>query len=183
MLLRVLLSVLGRLMVAASRRSRAFQSQCTRDLVLQITAGERVAHHFIFGRRTLASGPGTVPGPEVTLAFDTAWHGFLALSSPRAVHHIVQAMQSGRAKVSGNPALLLWFFALTRIVVPLGRQRPFRSPPPDAFLAPDPASAVADRITRWAPAERIDPAWANGAAQHQKMAMPRGSAGEPIPMW
>lgn len=170
MLFKVLLSVLGRMMTVAVRRSPAFRRQCTRDLVVQIGSDDGVAHHFIFGRRTLAAGPGPVERPDLAVTFATANLGFLALSSPRAVHKVAQAMLAGKARVDGNPVLLLWFFGLTRIVVPLNRQRPLRQPLPDGFVAHDRASSVHDRITRLPAVQKIDPAWTGGVTRNSQAA-------------
>lgn len=182
-LFRVLLAVLGGLMATASRCSPAFRAQCTREMVVQVGSADGVTRRFVFGRRqmTTRSGPGA--DPTLTLTFASAGGGFRALSSPAAVRHIVTAMLGRRAEVRGNAVLLLWFYGLTRTVVPLGRERRLRDPLPDGFTAPDPRSQVADRITRSAPADALDPAWEAAVTAHQKMAMPRACAGRPVALW
>jgi hypothetical protein len=182
---KTLLSSLGFLMEQASRRSPHFRSQVTRDLVVEISSGDGVAHHYVFARtgRSVVSRSGPAPQATVALQFDTAAEGFRALSSPKAVRHIVKALLARMAVIRGNPVLFLWFYGLTRIVIPLGRERPLREPLPGALVAPNPASKVADRITREPAVPEIDPSWTNAIEQRRKMAMVQGVAGEPVPMW
>jgi hypothetical protein len=182
---KTMLSILGFLMEKASRHSPIFRSQVTGDVVVEISSGDGVAHHYVFSRtgRSVASRPG--PAPEaatVALCFASAGQGLRAFSSPRAVGHVVQALLAGTATIRGNPVLFLWFYGLTRIVIPVGRQRPLSSPLPGALLAPNPASKAAGFVTREPARAKIDPGWTNGIEQHRKLAIVQGSAGEAIPM-
>jgi hypothetical protein len=175
-----LLATLGFLMEQAGRRSRRFRSQITRDVVVEITSADGVARHYVFAadRRAMSSRPGPATGPTVALCFESAGLGFLTLLSPRAVGRIVQALLARRATVQGNAVLLLWFYGLTRMVIPLGRQRPLREPLPGALRTPDPSSRVAGRITREPAAAALDRQWTAAARQRARMAMLQGVAGE-----
>jgi len=177
----VLLAVLGLLMEQASRRSRRFRSQITRDVVVEIGSVDGVTRHFVFAadRRTMISRPGAAVGrPSVALCFESAGLGFFTLLSPRAVGGIVRALLARRATVSGNAVLLLWFYGLTRMVFPLGRQRRLREPLSGAACAPDPSSRVAGRISREPSAAVLDPQWTAAIRQRARMAMLQGVAGE-----
>jgi hypothetical protein len=105
-----------------------------------------------------------------------------AFSSPKAVGHVVRGLLAGTAVIRWNPVLFLCFYGLTRIVIPVGRQRPLPSPLPGALLAPNPASKVAGFVTREPAVAEIDPGWTNGIEQHRKLAIVQGAAGERIPM-
>jgi hypothetical protein len=107
----------------------------------------------------------------------------LALASPHAVGKIVHALLEGGANYQGNGVLVLWFFALTRYVLPTGLIRPLRDPLPDSYVAHNPKSAVASRITREPEATELDPEWIDVHRLRAKMCMIRGSAGESVPMW
>lgn len=180
---QTVLAALGALMEQAARRSPAFWRQITRDLTVEISSRDGVAQHYVFRRdgRTVESCPGPAAAPSVALTFDTGWQGARALASPKAVGVIVKATLARTATITGNPALLLWFYGLTRVVVPLGRTAPLADPLPGALAAPDPASRVWDRIPRLPAVDAIDPAWSEGVAARRTLAQVRGVAGEPLP--
>ena len=127
----------------------------------------------------------SVRGPAdqatVSLRFEDAGQAFWWLLSPHAVGHIVKATLSRRAVIEGNPLLFLWFFGLTRIVIPVNRQRPLRRPLPDHLLAPDPGSRVYGDITHEPAVTRLDPGWTNAVEQSRKQTIVRGGEGEPMP--
>jgi hypothetical protein len=164
---RALLATLGLMMEQASRRSRRFKSQITRDLVVEITTSDGLAHHyeFVSGRREVVSRAGRAPSAAVSVNFETSRLGFLSLSAPDAVGRIVKLLLARRATVAGNPVLLLWFYGLTRHVIPLGRQRPLKHPLPGAAAA------------------NLDPEWRAAQDQAAKVPMVRAVAGEEIPRW
>lgn len=182
-LFQFVLSALGLGLEVACRLSDSFRAQVTRELTVQIASADGVVHHYAFSPRTVASRRGPTGAPTLSLCFDNARQGWLALISPHAVGRIVDALLVGNARYEGNAVLLLWFYGLTRFVLPIGRTAPLSQPPPDAYVTCDPNSKVAGRITREPPATTLDPAWTVAHRQRAKMAMIRGSAGEPIPMW
>ena len=102
---------------------------------------------------------------------------------PHAVGKFVRALLDGTAEYQGNAVLLLWFYGLTRFVLPIGRMGPLRDVPQDAYIAPNLDSKVAGRILREPPMAELDPTWTLAHQQRAKMVMPRGSAGESVPLW
>ncbi len=182
-LFRAVLWALGLGLVAACRLSVAFRRQVTRDVTVQIGSAEGVHHHYVFASRTVRSCAGSASAPTLSLSFDNARQGWRALVSPRAVGRIVHALLEGHAEYSGNAVLMLWFYGLTRFVLPIGRTRPLAVPLPGAYIAPGTQGGVAARIVREPPLAGLDPDWHAAHRQRAKMAMIRGSAGEAIPMW
>jgi hypothetical protein len=184
-LLRVLLAVLGVLLRVGRRLSARMRAQLTTDLVLEIRSGDGVAHHYVFrgADRSVASHRGKFAGPtDLTLTFKTATLGFTTLIRTDAVGKIVQLALADRVRYTGNAAYALWFWGLTRMVVPLGRQRPLKENLPGALAAPDPSSKVAGRITREPVATALDPAWPAAHSARDEMALMQGTAGkEPAP--
>jgi hypothetical protein len=79
--------------------------------------------------------------------------------------------------------ILLWFYGLTRVVIPYARQRRLGRPLPNTHSAPDPSGLVAGRIIREPAAATLDPTWTGAVDQRARMAMLRVAAGESIPMW
>jgi hypothetical protein len=181
--LRWLLAALGLLMNQAGRYSRAFRRQVTRDVVVEIGSRDGVAHHYVFDGRTrsVASRRGPATEATVSLCFESAGQGFWSLLSPNAVGHIVKATLNRRAVIEGNPLVFLWFYGLTRIVMPINRQRPLRRPLPDHLLAPNPVSRVNTYITREPAVSHLDPNWTNAVEQSRKQTIVRGGDGEPMP--
>jgi hypothetical protein len=177
---RLLLAALGLLMEQGSRRSRRFRSQLTRDLVVELSSADGVAHHYVFvvEGRSVSSRRGPAPQAAVGVCFESAALGLGVLLSPRAIGRTVQAALERRATIAGNAVLLLWFYGLTRMVFPVGRQKPLRRPLPGALAAPDPSSGVAGRIPRLPAEAGLDPWWEGAVGQRAKMAMLRGVAGE-----
>jgi hypothetical protein len=184
LLFRFMLKALGLGLEIACRFSQNFRNQVTRDMTVEIGSVDGVIHHYLFTPRKVASRPGTATSaPLLSLHFASARQGMLALVSPRAVGKIVHALLEGGAVYRGNATLLLWFFCLTRFVMPFGKTGPLRVALPDAYTAPNPHSAVAEFITREAPASELDPAWKNAHLRREQMVMIRGSAGESVAMW
>jgi hypothetical protein len=186
LLFRTLLAALGLLLSVAGRCSTRFRNQVTRNLVIEVAAADGVGHHYLFSgaNRTVRSRAGRAPAPtDLSLTFENSRLGFLTLIRTDGIGRIVRLILDRRATYTGNATYALWFWGLSRMVLPLGRQRPLREGLPGALTAPDPASKVAGRITREPVAEQIDPALTDIIAAHRKMAMVRGSAGAGIPMW
>ncbi len=180
------LTFLGLGLRLACRCSERFRSQLTRDVTIQISSADDVCHHYAFTSRAVSARAGAAGAAGVatlSLCFDTAGLGIRTLLSPRAVGRIVHALLERSATYHGNAVFVLWFYGLTRFVLPFGRQTPLAVPLPDAYLAPNLDSKVATQIVREPAVAALDPAWRMAHQQHGKMAMTRGSAGERIPMW
>jgi hypothetical protein len=185
-LLRVLLTVLGLLLRVGRRLSPRMRAQLTTDLVLEIRSGDGVAHHYVFTghNRSLASRAGRAAIPtDLTITFKTAWLGFRTLIRTDAVGQIVRLALADRVRYTGNAAYALWFWGVTRMVLPLGRQRPFKENLPGALAAPDPSSKVAGRITREPVATVLDPNWTGAHSARDEMALMQGTAGKEPAQW
>lgn len=184
--LGTLLSTLGLLMTQASRRSKRFKSQVTGNVVVEITSSDGAAHHYVFtdGRREMESRRGRAPGPaDVSVNFESGLLGVACLSRPDAVGQIYQGMLDRKVTIDGNPVLLLWFYGLTRLVLPVGRQKAMRHPLPGALLEPNPSSVVAGRITREPAVASLDTSWAGALERRAQMVMVRACDGEPVANW
>ena len=180
---RLVLATLGTGMELACRLSETFRRQVTRDLTVQIGSADGIFLHYVFAPRAVTSRTGPAIAPTLSLCFDNARQGFITLASPHAVGRIVRALLEGTAEYQGNAVLLLWFYGLTRFVLPIGRTGRLRVVPPDAYVAPNLGSKVAGRIVREPPTTELDPTWKLAHQQRAKMVMIRGSAGESVPMW
>lgn len=180
---RLVLATLGTGIELACRLSDTFRRQVTRDLIVQIGSADGVFHHYVFTPRAVTSRTGPTIAPTLSLCFDNARQGCITLASPRAVGRVVHALLERTAEYQGNAVLLLWFYGLTRFVLPIGRTGRLRVAPPDAYVAPNLSSKVAGRIVREPPTTELDPTWKLAHQQRAKMVMTRGSAGEPVPMW
>lgn len=177
------LAALGLGMALVCRLSASFRRQVTREVTIQIGSADGVFHHYVFAPRTVASHAGAAPAPTLDLCFDNARLGFVTLVSPHAVGRIVHALLARTAEYQGNAVLVLWFYGLTRLVLPIGRSGRLRRPLPDAYITPHMAGPVAARIVHEPPAPELDPAWHAAHSQRAKMVMLRGSAGQPVAMW
>ena len=182
-LFRLTLSILGIGLSIACFLSRNFRNQLAHPRTVQVGSADGVSHHYVFTRRAVKSMRGRIDRPDVGLSFDNARLGIKILASPIAVGLIVRALLEETATYEGNAVLVLWFFALTRYVLPFGRTGPMRHPPPHPYLAHDPNSPIASRITCEPEALELDPNWEPAHDRHAKMIMPRGSAGEKVKLW
>jgi hypothetical protein len=181
-LFRLVLAILGTGLELAYRLSDTFRRQVTRDLTVQIGSADGIVHHYVFTPRAVTSRTGLALAPTLSLCFDNARQGCITLASPHAVGRIVRALLEGTAEYQGNAVLLLWFYGLSRFVLPIGRTGRLRVVPPDAYVAPNLDSKVAGRIVREPPTTALDPTWTLAHQQRAKMVMIRGSAGESVPM-
>jgi len=182
---QTLLRILGMLMAGASRTVPWFRHQVNADLTVEVTSRDGAAQHYVFTRATrrMASRTGPAPAPTVSVCFDTAGHGLRDLLDPHAVSRIVNGALDGRTVITGNASLLLWFWGLSRIVIPYGRLPRRRAAFDGALVAPDPSSAVAGQITREPVADDLDPAWAAARAARATLTSLRSPSGEDCPLW
>jgi len=178
--LQTLLTVLGVMMMLASRRVDRFRRQITRDLLLEIRSadGARQQYRLHAATRRLTLPRRPVQHAECTLIFPTAREGLRALLSPRAIGRIVEGMNAGGTRVEGNPALLLWFHGLTRIVAPIGRSR---RPAPVPIRTPERDAPWAKRIIREPPVSELSRDWPEAWAAREKLLQLRAAAGERLP--
>ena len=180
---QMLLTVLGVLMRLASRRVGRFRRQITRDMLLEIRSADGARQqyrlHAVTRRLTLPRSPSR--DAECTLIFPTAREGLRALLSPRAIGRIIEGMNTGGTRVEGNPALLLWFHGLTRIVAPIGRSRRPRRPAPVPIRTPERDAPWATRIIRERPVAALSRDWPEAWAARAKLLQLRAAAGERLP--
>jgi hypothetical protein len=181
--LQTLLTTLGVLMAVASRRVDRFRRQVTRDLLIEIRSadGARQQYRFEAATRRLTLPRHARERADCTLIFPTAREGLRALLSPRAIGRIVESMNTGDTRIEGNPALLLWFYGLTRIVAPIGRSRRPRRPAPVPIRAPERDAAWAKRIIREPSVSELSRDWPQAWAAREKLLQLRAAAGERLP--
>lgn len=177
------LTALGLGLEIARRHSARFRAQLAHPRTVQIGSADGVCHHYAFSSGGVSSRSGAAEGSDVSLCFDNARLGLKTLLSPHAVGRIVHALLERDAEYHGNAVLVLWFFALTRYVLPVGRTAAQPQALPGAYVEHDPHSRVATRIVREAVTAELDPAWRAAHVQRARMVMPRGSAGEPVRLW
>jgi len=181
--LQALLTGLGVLMVLASRRSVRFRWQVTRDLLFEIRSADGARQqyrlHAATRRMTLPRRP--VEHAECTLVFPTARVGLRALLSRRAIGRIVEDMNTGGTRIEGNPALMLWFHGLTRIVAPIGSTRRPRRPAPVPIRTPERDAPYASRIIREPAVRELSRDWPEAWAAREKLLQLRAATGERLP--
>ncbi len=181
--LQALLTVLGVLMVLASRRVDRFRRQVTRDLLLEIRSSDGARQQFRLNaatrRLTLPRRP--VERADCSLIFPTARVGLRTLLSRRAIGRIVEDMNTGGTRIEGNPALMLWFHGLTRIVAPIGSTRRPRRLAPVPVRTPERAAPYARRIIREPPVRELSRDWPEAWAAREKLLQLRAATGERLP--
>lgn len=181
--LQALLTVLGVLMVLASRRMDRFRRQVTRNLLIEIRSadGARQQYRLHATTRRMMLPRRPVEHAECTLVFPSARVGLRALLSRRAIGRIVEDMNTGGTRIDGNPALLLWFHGLTRIVAPIGSTRQPRRPPPVPIRTPERDAPYASRIIREPAVSELSRDWPEAWAARAKLLQLRAPAGERLP--
>lgn len=179
---QVLLTGLGVAMHVASRRLRRFRSQVTRDLLIEIRSddGARQQYRLHAATRRLTVSR-AVGGADCTLVFATAREGLRALLSPRAIGRIVEGMNFGETRIDGNPAVLLWFHGLTRIVAPIGSARRPRRPAPVPVRSPERDAPWAKRIIREPPVAELSREWPQAWVARERLLQLRAASGERLP--
>lgn len=181
--LQTLLTGLGVLMRLASRRVGRFRRQLTRDLLLEIRSedGARQQYRLRAATRRLTLPRRPAEQAECTLVFPTARVGLRTLLSKRTVGRLVEDMNTGGTRIEGNPALLLWFHGLTRIVAPIGSTRRPRRPAPVPVRAPERDAPWARRIIREPAVRELSRDWPEAWAAREKLLQLRAPAGEQLP--
>jgi hypothetical protein len=181
--LQALLTGLGVLMALASRRSDRFRRQVTRDLRLEIRSadGARRQYRLHAATRRLTLPRRAAGRADCTLLFPTARMGLRALLSRRTIGRIVEDMNTGGTRIDGNPALLLWFHGLTRIVAPIGSTRRPRRPAPVPIRTPERDAPYASRIIREPAVRELSCDWPEAWAAREKLLQIRAAAGERLP--
>ena len=180
--LRLLLWVLGRCMTVGSRFMPSVRSQITRTLVFELSAGQRVARHWVFDgpQRRVTTRPGRAASADCAVHFDSSAQALRALASVRTVDRVVEGLHAGTVQLRGSAFVLLWFHGLTRKFVRLGRPSGPRHRLPDPYLAHDPAACGSETIVVEPAVTRLDPEWVNAWRARSTLIQVRGAAGEPV---
>src|SRR5437667_3932325 len=124
--------------------------QASNCLEIRSADGARQQYRLHAATRRLTLTRSDQPA-DCRLTFPSAREGLRALLSPRAIGRIVEGMNTGGTRVEGNPALLLWFHGLTRIVARIGSTRRPRRPAPVPIRTPERDAPWAPRIIREPP--------------------------------
>lgn len=180
--LRVLLWWLGYGLVLASQFSAPVRSQITRSLTVEISADDGPARHWVFDsqRRRVSSSAGRAGAPDFAVRFTSSGQALRDLTSPHAIDRIMGGRIHGAVRLEGNHLILFWFRGLMRKLVPIGGAGPPRRALPGAYVAHDPASNGAEKITIEPAARQLDPLWTDAWNARAKLWIVRGANGEPL---
>lgn len=180
--LRLLLWFLGHCIAHGSRFMPSVRSQITRTLVFELSAGEKVARHWVFDgpQRRATTRPGRAATADCSVHFDSSAQALRALVSSRTVDKVVAGLHNGTAQLHGSAFVLLWFYGLTRKFVKLGQASGPRHRVPDPYLAHDPAACGAETIIVEPAVVRLDPAWTDAWRARSTLLQVRATTGEPV---
>ncbi|HSS25214.1 MAG TPA: hypothetical protein VLL82_12635 [Mycobacterium sp.] len=180
--LRILLWFLGQCIARGSRFMPSVRSQITRTLTFELSAGDRVARHWVFDGqlRCATTYSGHAAAPDCALRFNSSWQALRTLSSPLTVDKVVRGVEDGMVELHGSAFVLLWFHGLTRKFVKIGRASGPRHRIPDAYIAHDPAACGAETIVIEPAVVRLDPAWTAAWKARSTMSQVRAYTDEPM---
>ena len=180
--LRILLWSLGQCIAQGSRLMPSVRSQITRTLTFQLSAGDRVARHWIFDGqlRRATTYSGRAATPDCSVPISSSWQALRMLSSPLTVDKIVHGLHVGTVELQGSAFVLLWFHGLTRKFVKIGRASGPRHRIPDAYVAHDPAASGSETILVEPAVVRLDPAWTAAWKARSTLSMVRACTDEPM---
>lgn len=179
MALRCLLWLVGIQLALASCLSVRLRRQLTRDLVFAVGAKDGVGRSYTFQNRRVSSYAGSSSQADCTLMFSSAGQGVRVLLAGNAVERIVDGLARRTIELQGDPTTVLWFYELVFGFLPW-RKTP-RCDLPDSYIAHNPNSKVADRITRQPAVEELDPAWSAAVRQREKLIMWQVGQGVAVP--
>ena len=112
--LRTLLWLLGQCIARGSRYMPSLRSQITRTMTFELSAGERVARHWVFDAqlRRATTYSGHASAPDCAVHINSSWQALRALVSPVTVDKIVRGLHEGTVELHGSAFVLLWFHGL-----------------------------------------------------------------------
>lgn len=179
----LLLTSLGVMMAIASRYSKRFRRQVTRDLVIEMRTEDGIGRQYRFNAQTRTMNLLWQRTEEIDCALivSSGWLGFRSLLSPHAVGRMVEGMNDRRLRIEGNAIVILWFHGLTRIVAPIGRTRRPRRPIPVPLRGPECEAAWSRHIIREPSVRELSRDWPEAWAAREKLLQLRAPAGEPLP--
>ncbi len=176
MVFRIVLWSIGALLAITSRVHARTRAQIGRDMIVTIGARGGAARSYVFRERRVSSHAGHDPDAVMVLTFASPAAGARILLAEDAVLRIVRGLCAKEIELVGMPAHVLWLYEMVFGYVPWRRKRYYVAP--NAYVAPDLNSKVADRITREPPQEKLDPNWTAAHTQREKMEMWRVGKGE-----
>jgi hypothetical protein len=181
--LQGLLTAVALAMAVASRGCGRFRRQVTRDLVVEVASGDRVRqqYHFVAATRRMHAPLHPRGRHEVRLRFGSARDGLRTLLSTRTAGRIVEGMNTGDTRIEGNPALVLWFHGMTRVVVPIGSTRRPRRPAPVPVRGPEPEAPHAARILTEPAARELSRDWPQAWRARARLLHVRAPEGARLP--
>jgi hypothetical protein len=181
-MLRLLLWALGQCLTRGSRFMPPLRAQITRTLVFELSAGERVARHWIFDapQRRVTTRRGHAVLTDCSVHFASSGQAIRALVSRRTVDKVVAGLHDESIQLHGSAFVLLWFHGLTRKFVRLGSPAGPRHPVPDPYLAHDPAACGVETIVVEPVVVRLDPAWTDAWRARSTLLQVRATTGEPV---
>jgi hypothetical protein len=180
--LRILLWFLGHCIAVGSRFMPSVRSQITRTLTFELSAGEKVARHWVFDgpQRRATTSSGHAASPDCSVHFASSRQALRALASSRTVDRVVAGLHNGTAELHGSAFVLLWFRGLTRKFVKLGQPSGPRYRIPEAYVAHDPAACGAETIIVEPSVVRLDPAWTDAWRARSTLLQVRAATDEPV---
>lgn len=180
--LRLLLWTLGQCLAQGSRWMPSVRAQITRTLVFELSAGKKVARHWIFDgpQRRATTRPGRAPSADCAVHFGSSTQALRALASSRTVDRVVEGLHNDTVQLRGSAFVLLWFYGLTRRFVRLGRPSGPRHRVPNPYLAHDPAACGAESIIIEPAVDRLDPAWTAAWRARSTLLQVRATTDEPV---
>jgi hypothetical protein len=180
--LHILLWSLGQCIAQGSRFMPSVRSQITRTLTFELSAGDRVARHWLFDgqSRRATTYSGRAAAADCSVHISSSWQALRMLSSPLTVDKIVHGLHVGTVELQGSAFVLLWFHGLTRKFVKIGRANGPRHRIPDAYVAHDPAASGSETIIVEPAVVRLDPAWTAAWKARSTLSMVRACTDEPM---
>ena len=180
--LRMLLWFLGQCIARGSRFMPSVRSQITRTLTFELSAGDRVARHWVFDGqlRCATTHSGHAAAADCSVHISSSWQALRMLSSRRTVDKIVGGFHNGTVELHGSAFLLLWFYGLTRKFIKIGHASGPRYRLPDAYIAHDPDACGAETIVIEPAVVRLDPAWTAAWKARSTLSMVRACTDEPM---
>lgn len=116
---RLLLWALGFLMTCASRINPNFRKRLkNKDLVFQLTSDDGAARHYIVRNERVKARSGAIESPAFGINFSSAKKGVEALTAKHAQAVFMQGIQNKDIIIQGDPALVMWFQSLTKVLIP-----------------------------------------------------------------
>ncbi len=179
MVFRLVLWSIGMLLWVASRTSSRLPSQLARNVRMCVVSKDGVARTYVFRDRRVSSHSGVADDPSCTVTFQTAKQGARIFLAADAIKQIVDGLARREIEVQGEATTVLWFYEMVMAYAPWSKSASLAMP--NGYIAPDPNSKVADRITREPAVEEFDPNWRGAHEQRENLVLWQVGKGAPVP--